>query len=152
MSDEHKKMISEISSVLKKLDLESLAFIREQAGVLLYNMEVRERNKENRELSQQNESLIHNSPEKDQAIYFEQLKNGKFFNLCIGKEHIFMDYKEIKALLKIASAAENPSQGALRLYNWFKRERKDVLIDAHIGSASHRALLSIYRELLDTFD
>ncbi|MBN2656106.1 MAG: hypothetical protein JXR86_03540 [Spirochaetales bacterium] len=158
MSDQQKKMISEINAILKKLDGESLSFIREQAGVLLYNKEVRERNA--RALKEENgkpkgkkkDSPIKNKAKSGPDVYFEQLKNGKFFNLCISGEKLFMDYKEIKILLNIARAAESPSDGALRLYNWFKRERKDVLVDAHLGRPSHPALLLIYRELLETFE
>lgn len=63
-----------------------------------------------------------------------------------------MDYKEIITILKIAKAAESPQLGVKRLYTWFKKERKDVLMDGHIGSSNHPALLMIYEELLDKFD
>jgi len=155
MSDDAKQLISHIDSVLTQLDRDSLVFLKEQADVLLYNKEVKERNARVREEAGQDsysEPIARKKESPEKRVFFEQLKNGKFFNLCIGQERLFMDYREVAAMLKIAKAAESVSDASNRLYTWLKRERKDVLVDAHLGSAAHPVLPLIYQELLNSFE
>ena len=155
MDIEKETIIKEIQSIFSELDLKDLLFLKEQASVLSYNKKVREKNsidhnnneKPGRKQKKTGKSKIDKKPE----VRIEPLKNGKYFNLCIGDAKIFMDLKEIKAIYLIAKAAENPSVGAIRLYNWFKKERSDVLVEGFISSKSHPSLLLIYRELLETF-
>ncbi|MDA3812398.1 MAG: hypothetical protein PF518_18940 [Spirochaetaceae bacterium] len=144
MADNNQTLINEIQKNLKVLDRESLLFLKEQVSVLIYNKEVREQNKNKKPGKTKSLKSV-------PSVYFEQIKNGKFFNLCIENEKIFMDFHEIKSMLKIAKAAESPEAGATRLYNWLKKERKDVLVEGHITSSGHPFLLLIYKELLDTF-
>ena len=158
MDINREKLIDEISNFMCDLDLESLVFLRDQSSVLAYNKKVRERNEEVKEedktVHKNTENSKKNSAEKTEKrplVYIEQIKNKKFFNICIQNEKLFMDYKEIIDILKIANAAGSEQTGSLRLYKWFEKERKDVLVDGHIGSASHPALIMIYNELLDKF-
>jgi hypothetical protein len=155
MKDDNQKIINEIEGYLKQLDRENLLFIKEQASVLVYNKEIQERNarlKETQKSDGKKPSEKKKSPsESHAAVYIEQLKNAKFFNLCINDAKLFMDRQEISAVFKIAHHAETPEKGAMRLYNWFKKERKDVLVEGHITHGEHPHLFSIYKELLDTF-
>lgn len=152
---ERDKLINEIESVLGELDVESLGFLKEQADVLLYNIHVREKNaKMAGMMSRETQSSVSKAEEEsaESVVRFEQLENEKFFNLCIGDARIFMDHSEVAQILKIAIASESAADGAMRLFRWFQRERKDVLVDGHIGSAGHWALALIYNELLGTFE
>ena len=145
MANDNKSLINEIQEHLHELDRDSLLFLKEQVAVLLYNKEVRERNSESQ--VKKKKKSVKTTP----AVYFEQIKNSKFFNLCLQNEKLFMDNHEIKSILNIAKAAESPEAGANRLYNWFKKERKDVLVEGHITSIGHPSLVLIYKELLETF-
>ena len=155
MNNENQNLIDKIQDFLLKLDRESLIFLKDQASVLLYNKEIREKNS----LLQEQQNSEGKKPIKEfeeqtetaPIVYFEQLKNGKFFNLYIQDAQLFMDKQEIRAILKIAKATESPEAGSIRLFNWFKKERKDVLVDGHISNSGHPALLLIYKELLETF-
>lgn len=158
MDSKRDKLIQEIGELISDLDMESLNFLRDQSSVLAYNKKVRERNEQTEEedkiLRKKSEKSKKSSSKKIETrpgVYIEQLKNKKFFNICIQNEKLFMDYKEIIDILKIATASDSEQTGASRLYQWFKKERKDVLVDGHIGSPSHPALKMIYRELLDKF-
>lgn len=155
MKNENQNIIDEIQQFLPQMDRESLQFLKDQASVLLYNKEVKERNNRLKEKENHlgNDSSRKKSAPKaaSRAVYFEQLENKKFFNLSIGSEKIFMDRQEIKAIFKIAKAAETDLQGASRLYKWFKKERKDVLVDGHISHRDHPLLKMIYKEIMETF-
>lgn len=148
-------IIEQISGILARLDVESLVFLKEQADILLYNKSVREKNAQIKETATKKttKAKTYEKSEPSKApVYFEPVKEGKFFNLCIGDARIFMDKSEVRSILKIAMAAGTASEGSQRLYAWFSRERKDVLVDGHIGSSTHQALPMIYRELLETFE
>jgi hypothetical protein len=54
----------------------------------------------------------------------------------------------MRSLVKICNASEDEFDAARRLYNWFTRERKDLLIDGQISSNTHSSLKSIYRKLV----
>jgi len=146
-------LIDEIQGLLPELDRESLVFLKEQVSVLHYNIEVRKKNSQiNKKQKSKNVKKAKAKAKAHQPkVYIEQLRNEKFFNLYINDAQLFMDYHEIKSILKIAKAAETPEKGAVRLYNWFKNERKDVLVDGHIPSNNSSLLKLIYKELLDTF-
>ncbi len=155
MKNKNHKLINEIQESLSKLDKEDLIFLKDQASVLLYNKEVRIKNATAQEQQKSRKKDQTKKPSDKKVtkpnVYFEQLKNGKFFNLNIKNAKLFMDYNEIKAILKIAKGAETPSEGTTRLFNWFKKERNDVLVDGHIANRTNSTLLLIYKELLKTF-
>ena len=54
-------------------------------------------------------------------------------------------------MVKICHASEDDFDAARRLYGWFSRERKDVLIDGQITANTHPSLKSIYRKLISTY-
>ncbi len=154
MSNDNQTLIKEIKKSLSKLDKKDLMFLKEQASVLVYNKEIIEKKSQNEKKQSSKSKIVKKSSKKSKTssvVCFEQLKNPKFFNLNIKGEKLFMDYHEIKVILKIARAAETPEKGAIRLFNWFKKERKDVLVDGGIASSSNPVLLQIYKELLKTF-
>jgi hypothetical protein len=57
----------------------------------------------------------------------------------------------MRSLVKICHAAEDEIVAARRLYNWFTRERKDLLIDGQIMAGTHPSLKSIYGKLISTY-
>ncbi len=155
------KILKDIRGLIKGLETEDLQFLLSQAEVLEYNRKVRlerEEQKKESESSSKNKkksSAKQGKPKKASPpadeIAIEQTQRSKFFNLRIGTALLFMDYQEIQAIFKIARAAGNQSEGAARLYRWFNKERKDILIEGGIGGPSSPRLKKIYTVLLDSF-
>lgn len=156
--NEREKLISSINDLFTELKDEELKFILKQVEVLDHNRRVRLDREEAREQktdgvsemdseSVQSETTLDTQP----PVYIEQTDRSKFFNICIGNARLFVDYQEIQALFKIASAASSAEEGAPRLYRWFKKERSDVLAEGNIRNPGSPALYEIYEALLETF-
>ncbi|MBF9017738.1 MULTISPECIES: hypothetical protein [unclassified Oceanispirochaeta] len=156
--NEREKLISSINDLFTELKDEELKFILKQAEVLDYNRKVRLKREEAREQKTEEEAGSEAEPvqsakvpEVQPPVYIEQTDRSKFFNICIGTARLFVDYQEIQALFKIASAAGSAEEGAPRLYRWFQKERSDVLAEGNIRSPGSPALYEIYEALLETF-
>ena len=154
MDKKKKALIAEICELMKKISPEGLSFLKEQASVLIYNQGVeasnetvmKEWNKKKKKAPERKRKAS-SSPE----VYIEQLEKPGYFNIRIGKAKLFMDRHEIRALYKIANSAGSAAGGAAGLYNWFRKERSDVLSEGSIESPTSPVLKIIYRELMETF-
>ena len=155
MAAEKEQLIKELTNLLQEIEPEGLTFLKEQAAILIYNQDVNRRNQSpagKREKSIMSPGINNDAkPAPPAKVYIEQLKNGKYFNLCIRNSKLFMDTGEIKALFQIARSAGSPEDGASHLYKWFKKERSDVLLDGSIRDKNSPVLKLIYQELLNSF-
>ncbi len=154
--DERKAVVKEIISLLETLPSEDLSFLKNQAEVLLHNRNVIESSKAEESGSDDKTPAVRKrkSPKKAPApktLRIEQSDNPRYFNICAGDSRIFMDRHEIKALFKIAEAAADAAEAGPRLYRWLKRERSDVLGDAHVSGSGSPVLGELYKALLDNF-
>lgn len=156
--DERETLISSINALLTEMEHTELKFILQQAEVLDHNRKLRLKQAEANE--QGIRENPHSEPEQPLSkanqdtvpfVYIEQTERSKFFNICIGSARLFMDYQEIQALFKIASAASSAEEGVPRLFRWFKKERSDVLTEGNIRGPGSPVLRSIYESLLETF-
>ncbi len=150
-------MIKEMTELLKQIDTEGLHFLKKQMAILIYNQEVERKNQKAAEKKKKAPRSSETKSKKKQRtpppleVFIEQLDDGRSFILQIRKSRLFMDVQEIKALYKIARAAGSAETGSQRLYNWLKKERKDVLIDGGINNSASPVLPLVYQELLDSF-
>jgi len=154
--DEQKKIIKDITALMAGLDLNDLAFLKEQASVLDYNRKVRlenEKLKKETGSGQKKTKTVKAGEKKtpDDSVRIEQTERPKFFNICVGNSRLFVDIHEIKALYKIASAAGSAQEAGPRLYRWFQKERSDVLSEVYIPNGKSPVLQKLYRALIDTF-
>ncbi len=78
-----------------------------------------------------------------------QTGSKKSFNILLGNARLFINLEELKALVKIAAAANDSGDGSGRLYRWFSKERSDILKDGGIGSPADKSLRVIYSILKD---
>jgi hypothetical protein len=84
-------------------------------------------------------------------VEIEEKPEGENFTVAVQGARLFFTREEMRSMVKICHASEDDFDAALRLYNWFSRERKDVLIDGRITANTHPSLKSIYRKLISTY-
>lgn len=156
--DERENTLKELGRILAELDVQDLLFLREQALVLDSNRKIRQAG-----AAQADESARSNGdtvPDQkntagraplDREVRIEQTERAKFFNICVGTSRLFMDYREIQALFRIARAAGNAEASAPRLYRWLKKERSDVLNEVNIPDGKSPVLKQLHRALLENF-
>jgi len=144
-------LISELRGLLQDMDEEGLLFLIKQANVIRYNKSVEEYNRKVHTLKAEKKPSMKEEKEKDFAIEVVEKNDGKHFFIVIKGYHIFFTREEMRKIVKICHAAENEADASVRLYNWFLRNRKDLLIDAEIGSAKNPHLAALYQNLIHTY-
>jgi hypothetical protein len=160
--EERKMVIKDLTALIKEMDLEDLLFMKNQAEVLDHNRKVLKERQDAAEAGEadsdkfdfpsksKSSSEIKKSP-APVVLRIEQSDNPKYFNLCSGNARIFMDYHEMKSMYQIASAASGAPEAGPRLYRWLKKERSDVLAEAHISGRGSPVLTELYKALIDNF-
>ena len=146
----------ELISILNDLNQDEINWLITQAQTLVYNHKVEELNKSARNLAE-SKNKSKNKPTSPDGIPPEntidivQAGSKKNFNILLGNARLFLNLQELKALVKIASAAEDSGDGAGRLYRWFTKERSDILKDGGISNPVDKRLKVIYSILKDRF-
>lgn len=123
-----------IKKIMKELDEPSLMFLLEQAQILKHNMEVDKINKEIIESRKGGEQITTTKISKD-SIKIIADNDGKNFILDINNKRKFLTRDEFRKIVEICYNGNETN-----LFNWFERERKDILIDAGIKSKSSQYL------------
>ena len=159
-NQEQKRLEKELFSLIPKLDEEGLAFLVEQAQIHLYNMQV----------DVLNETLIKFQKKASQKISgkgtaktvssgrsggtrrstsidsFNEIKaseSGASYYIVYNAEWIMFSKSEMLKLKTIACGAGSKLEIKERLFNWFARERKDLLLSAGIASKFDDKLLAL---------
>lgn len=151
------KLLKELGGLIKQIDMEGLLFLIKQANILIYNKSVEELNKKMDDLEAQKTKDTRekkkpgNEVEEAGEVEIEEKPEGENFTVAVQGARLFFTREEMRSMVKICHASEDDFDAALRLYNWFSRERKDVLIDGRITANTHPALKSIYRKLISTY-
>jgi hypothetical protein len=148
---DREKLLKELFDISKKIDEDGLLFLIKQANVLIYNQNVKALNEK---MSSQ-EVRKEKKPTKEKKPSYEveivEKNTGEHFYIVISGARIFFTRGEMRSLVRICHASEDEIDAARRLYNWFSRERKDLLIDGQVSSGTHPSLKSIYRKLISTY-
>jgi hypothetical protein len=150
-SSKREELTDNLIKMIRDIDEEGLIFLTKQANVLLYNMRVEEINKNLNEMEeesvvQRREVLIRNY-----AVDLEEKNNGEHFYILLNNARVFFIREEMRKLVKICHASNDKSDAAQRLYNWFLRNRKDLLIDGEIESSKNPYLANLYEKLVSTY-
>lgn len=148
----HKKLAGELISLIPDLDEEGLAFLVEQAGVHLHNMEVEriEAEMATEEASPKKKGSkakktaaetaagvtgVAVSSARPSADYrIERSPSGASYHIITrGKWKMFSD-AEMLRMVKIARSPDSVGEVAERLYHWLDEERPDAFTELDIES------------------
>ena len=156
------KYLKELKSMLKDIPDEGLLFLIRQAAVLIHNAAVEEENirqiKDEKSGSAESEKKSSNRKirtavasckknsriEETYSVVLEKGAFGKTFILRFGSIGKTFDGKEISDLVRYVYESKTAADGQRRIFAWFERNRKDVLIDAGISSEKSSAVKSVY--------
>ena len=153
------KYRKELKSLLKDVPDEGILFLIKQAGILIHNAQAEE---ENRRLIAESGNKSSQKPavssapvkknEKQSASENGQLKVtlekgafGKSYILRFGNNGKAFSEGEIASLLKLVHDSKSAEDGYRRIFSWFNRNRKDVLIDADISLDDSPAVIGVYK-------
>jgi hypothetical protein len=152
------ELLSLLAKTAKGLDDEDLEFLLNQAHVLRYNKEVDRLGEQLRRAK----SMVQGVKKKGkpgrpgsetvmtrpgEVEIVEKEESGNFF-IVVNNFRILFTRDEMRSLLKICHASADGRDASSRLFNWFEKNRKDLLIDGGIVSRTHPALESIYEILI----
>jgi hypothetical protein len=152
------KLVQTLEDLISELDEEGIQFLIHQAQVLLHNRRVREINEKiaaskaggaKRETT--DDAKAAKKSQHKSEIEIVERGEGKHFFIVVRGFRIYFTLDEMKKLVKICHVAQDASDAAMRLYNWFKRFRSDFLVDGDIGSAGNPYLGDLYRKLISTY-
>ena len=147
-------MAKELRSLIPKLDEEGLAFLVEQARVHLYNMQVDALNetliKPQKRSAKKNSSkgtakagTAGRSTAIDGFADIKVSESGSSYYIVYKTEWIMFSKNEMLKLVKIAGSEASDLEIKERLFNWFARERTDLLRSAGIANKFDNKLLSL---------
>lgn len=121
-----KRLVTELTNVLPKLDEESLQFLLEQANILLYNLQIDALAQEEAETSSKS------NVSKQKVLHDIKIVRGDNSNvyhiICNGKYSMFND-EEMLSIIRICHADDTEREIKSRLYHWFFVERRDFISD-----------------------
>lgn len=144
---ERENLANELKSLIPKLDEEGLAFLVKQAHVHLYNMQVEALNNTIIKDGQRQSSK---SGKKDEDFNDVKMSGSGYF-IAYNSDWISFTKDEMAAVVKIALGEGTEPEITERLYNWFSRERGDVLITAAIAGKLDNKLITLISILKNNF-
>lgn len=142
--------IKAINLLLKKLDVESLNFLYEQAKVLLHNLEVKKLQQEFDELDVKTITAKQKGYSKDKLEVVEA-DDLRHFIFVINGARNFFSRDEMRKIVKLCHSAPTVKDGMRMLYHWFETNRKDVIIDTAIDGPHDKALETIYNHIINNY-
>ena len=142
---EWESLAKELRSLIPKLDEEGLAFLVEQAQVHLYNLQVDALNKtliksqqraaaKNAAAKSSGRSAAKNAAASDGFSGIKASESGSSYYIVYKTEWIMFSKDEMVKLVKIAGGEGTDLEIKERLFNWFARERTDLLRSAGIAN------------------
>jgi len=150
-NQEWESYANELMSLIPKLDEEGLAFLVKQAHVHLYNMQVEALNKTIIK-DEQRQTLKNGKMAVSNEEGFNDVKmSGAGYFIAYNSEWISFTKDEMTAIVKIVFAEGIEPEITERLYNWFLRERGDVLLTAAIAGKSDNKLITLINILKNNF-
>jgi hypothetical protein len=152
------KLRKELVSLLEQVDDEGLVFLIRQAQMIIRNLQVDRLNKEIGELNQQRARALAGRQKKPGSrsrqtvdavdpVTIDEGTGRTTFIVAIGSTRKVFSLDEMRALARVAQAADDDADGARRLYSWLSRNRRDVLIDMSAGSAKAPGLVLMHRAI-----
>ena len=143
------KMVKEITGLLDKMDEQSLAFIQQQANIIVTAKEYEEIRKKTMDALSTLEGARVVSTAAD-AVSIER-KDDSFFNISVRGKPVFFNIDEMRALTKLCHAAPDGRAAARRLVAWMRRERADFLNETGIDGPGDPALPKLWETIVTTY-
>ena len=155
-SQECKEKAAELIAIIKKLEVEDLDFLKQQADVLLHNRTVKEQNQKVLEEFEKNKKTRQKksgTKKKKDAPIIEIKEDEKFdfFTLFINGTSKTLVRDEMRILTKISHHYESEKEASVEMFNWMENKRKDILLDAGIETKISPALIELIRYLKKTY-
>ena len=147
------KLRKELVSLLDQVDDEGLIFLIRQAQTIVRYLQVDRLNQEITELNQRRERALAGGRKTRKAataaepVTIDEGSGRTTFIVGIGSTRKVFSLEEMRALARVAQAAEDDADGSRRLYSWLSRNRRDVLVDMSARSAAHPALALMHRAI-----
>ncbi len=143
------KLISQLQTMIKDLNEHGLKILITQAQVLLHNMKVVESINERKKNPEKikDKGIISNKT----SIDVKEAEDNSYFIIIINGARLFFSLEQMKMLVKICHSSGNEKEGSFHLYNWFSKNRRDVLDDAKIYGAADQALATIYKFIISKY-
>ncbi|MCL2411898.1 MAG: hypothetical protein FWC97_09690 [Treponema sp.] len=149
----------ELKSLIPKLDEEGLAFLVKQAHIHLYNMQVDVLNETMIKDAQRKKASAAKTKtkapknEKPKIAGFSNVKmSGSGCHILYENQWISFTNSEITSMVKIAFGKDSDLEIRGRIYAWFYRERRDVLLTAAIANKFDEKLTSLITLLKSNFE
>jgi len=147
--DPHRaKLEKELRGAIREVDEEGLLFLLQQAGVLIHNARVERLNKVAKEIRG---SRTEKAAPRGTGVEIEESDNGKVFFLTMGQSRKVLNLNELKKLVRICYAAETRTDALKQLYTVLSRERRDILLDAHIDGPQNVVMDGLFRTIRAKF-
>ena len=138
-------LIKSLTKMLGDIDEEGLMFLTKQANVLLYNMRVKEINKNLDEAEKEKEGKGKKAQMDSYDVAIEEKNDGEHFYIIMNNSRVFFIREEMRSIVRICHASIDASDASQRLYRWFRENRKDLLIDGGIESSKNPSLANLYK-------
>ncbi len=149
----NKKLLKTLTDLAKQMEEDGLTLMIEQAELVLYKMKLIKRNKElESKQSKLDKPIEKYSPPSDKTnLEIVEADDDSHFIFVINRERNFFSLDEMKKIVKLCHVAENEKDGAERLYNWFERNRMDVINNTEIDGINDEALVTIYNGIIKSY-
>lgn len=138
-------LLAQLCEAASALDAEGIRQLIRQAVVLEHNAKVLKEHQQRKKMATVDAMRQGAGLTNKTAIDVKEADDGSSFIIIINNARNFFALDEMRKLVFICHAAAGEADGARRLYNWFARYRKDVLVDTDIGSPVDQALVTMYR-------
>jgi len=138
------QLAHELMKMIQDIDVDGLIYLVEQANVLLYNQRVEQINKKIAGLKKKGREEI-------DGVGIEETKDGKNFFILIRNERVFFTLEEMRQIVRMCHAADDEEDASKRLYNWFYKNRKDLLVDCAVETSRDPHLANLYHKVITTY-
>jgi len=156
-SEKRVMLEEELQEAIGQIDEDGLAFLLNQAHVLIHNAQVQRINTELAELDRKNPAARRSlgraasGPGIAVPVGIEESEDRKAFFLSLGGTRKVLALDEIKRLVRICYGAESKSAALRQLYTVLSRDRGDILVDAKIGGPSSPLIEGLFYALREKY-
>ncbi len=156
-SDAKKALIAQLMVVCKGLDEAGVKALVSQGEALVRQKKALEKSAEKaaekakKAAARPSTIPMRTAPLDKFSVDVTEGKDGSYFMIGINKYRIFMARDEMKKLVRLCHLSKDAKDAGQRMFNWFKKDRGDVLYNADIEGPSDPALTTIYNYLIRTY-
>lgn len=137
------KMLNQISALALTLEDNSLKKLLQDAAILAHNERVLRDFIEGKDRPMLQTQTI--------LADVEEGKDGTYFIVILkGYRHIF-GLEEMRNLVKTCYAATTAAEAGPRLFAWFERERRDIIMNSKIADQRDSCLSALREKIVSTY-